>query len=204
MDIITEQMINDTVMRNPRKALLRFTVLGIIFLLITAATSAKNDEQLNEKVLAATVYLEMADKDDNILGFGSGFFVGQSQIATNFHIIEGAAKGTAQLAGNPTKYTIDGISATDEKNDLAIIEVTGFEGEPLPLGDSDTAKIGETVYVAGNPEGLKANFQTIPSIIFTKGYQKTVPDDRSNFSRKQRRTCPKRKRRSHRDLSHNT
>ena len=129
--------------------------MGLILFLITAAVSAQSDEQLNEKVLAATVYLEMADKEDNILGFGSGFFVGQSQIATNFHIVAGAAKGTAILASSTTKYAVEGISATDEENDLAILKVTGFEGEPLPLADSDAAKIGNTVYVAGNPKGLK-------------------------------------------------
>ena len=158
MDIITQQMMNDTVMRNPRKGLLRFTALGIISFLITAAASAQSDEQLAKKVLAATVYLEMADKDDNILAFGSGFFVGQSQIATNLHIVEGAAKGTAKLAGSPTKYTIDGIVETNEKHDLAILKVTGFEGNPLSLGDSDTAKTDETVYVAGNPKGLEGKF----------------------------------------------
>ena len=129
-----------------------FTALGLLLFFITAAASAQNAEQLAEKALAATVYLEMADKDDNILGSGSGFFVGQSQIATNFHIVEGASKGTAKLAGSPTKYTVDGISATDAENDLAILKVTGFEGEPLPLGDSDTVKTDEIVYVAGNPE----------------------------------------------------
>ena len=145
-------------MRNPRKALLRFTALGIILFLITAAASTQNNEQLAEKALAATVYLEMADRDGNTLGFGSGFFVGQSQIATNLHIIEGAAKGTAKLAGSPTKYTVDGISTIDEKNDLAILKVTGFEGAPLPLGDSDTVKTDETVYVVGNPKGLEGTF----------------------------------------------
>ena len=160
MDIITQQMMRDTVMRNPRKALLCFTALGIISLLITAVASAQNDEQLAEKVLAATVYLEMADKDGNILGFGSGFFVEQSQIATNFHIVEGAAKGTVKLAGRSTEYTVDGISATDEENDLAILKVTGFEGNPLSLGNSDTAKTDETVYVAGNPRGLEGKFSS--------------------------------------------
>ena len=158
MDIIDQQMMSNTVMRNPRKGLLRFTALGLILSLITAAVSAQNEEQLTEKVLAATVYLEMADKDDNILGFGSGFFVGQSQIATNFHIVEGAAKGIAILASSTTKYAVEGISATDEASDLAILMVTGFEVEPLPLGNSDTAKIDETVYVAGNPKGLEGTF----------------------------------------------
>ena len=158
MDIITQQMMSDTAMRNPRKAFLYFTTLGLLLFFIIAAASAQNDEQLAEKALAAIVYLEMADKDGNTLGFGSGFFVGQSQIATNFHIVEGAAKGTAKLADSPTKYTVNGISATDEKNDLAILKVTGFEGEPLPLGDSDTVKTDETVYVAGNPKGLEGKF----------------------------------------------
>ena len=145
-------------MRNPRKAFLYFTALGLISFFIIAAASAQNNEQLAEKALAATVYLEMADKDGNTLGFGSGFFVGQSQIATNFHIVEGAAKGTAKLASSPTKYTVDGISATDAENDLAILKVTGVEGEPLPLGDSDTVKTDETFYVAGNPKGLEGKF----------------------------------------------
>ena len=145
-------------MRNSRKALPRFTALGPLLFFITAAASAQNAEQLAKKALAATVYLEMADRNGKPLGFGSGFLVGQSQIATNFHIIEGAAKGTAKLAGKPTKYTIEGISAIDEKNDLAILKVTAFEGEPLPLGDSNTVKTDEIVYVAGNPKGLEGTF----------------------------------------------
>ena len=160
MDIITQQMMSGPVMRNPRKGLLHFTALGIISFVIIAVASAQNNEQLAEKVLASTVYIEMADKNDNSLGFGSGFFVGRSQIVTNFHIVEGAARGTAKLVGSSTEYTVDGISATDEKNDLAILKVTGFEGEPLSLGDSDTAKTDETVYVVGNPKGLEGKFSS--------------------------------------------
>ncbi len=146
-------------MRTSGKALLRFTALGLIsFLSITAATSAQNAEQVAEKALAATVYLEMADRDGNPLGFGSGFLVGPSQIATNFHVIAGAAKGTTQLAGKPAIYAIEGITATDEQNDLAILKIAAFEGEPLPLGDSDPVEIGETIYVVGNPKGLEGSF----------------------------------------------
>ncbi len=145
-------------MRNSRKALLRFTALGLLPFCITTAASAQTAEQIAERALAATAYLEMTDRNGKTLGFGSGFVVDQSQIATNFHVIEGAAKGTAKLVGKTTKYTIEGISAIDEKNDLAILKVKGFGGEPLPLGDSDTVKIDQTVYVAGNPKGLEGTF----------------------------------------------
>ena len=115
-------------------------------------------EEIAEKTLAATVHLEMTDSSGQTLGFGSGSFVGQNQIVTNFHVIEGAANGTARLVGKSTKYTIEGVSAADEQNDLAILKVTVLGIEPLPLGNSDTVKIGQTVYVAGNPEGLEGTF----------------------------------------------
>ena len=158
MDIITQQMMSGPVMRNPRKGLLYFTALGIISLLITAAVYAQTAEQIADKTLAATVYLEMTDKEGETLGFGSGFFVGQDQIVTNFYVIEGAVKGTATQTGKSAKYTIEGVSAMDEENNLAVLKVTVAGVEPLSLGDSETVNIGETVYVAGNPRGLKGTF----------------------------------------------
>ena len=145
-------------MRNSRKVLLRFIVLGLLPFCITTAASALTAEQIAEKALAATVYLEMEDRNGQSLGFGSGFFVGQNQIATNFHVIAGAARGIAKLVDKPTTYAIEGIIATDEENDLAILEVRLRSIQPLPLGDSNTVNIGETVYVAGNPKGWKGTF----------------------------------------------
>ena len=121
-------------------------------------------EDIAEKALAATVYLEMKDKNGKTLGIGSGFFVKPNLIATNYHVIEGAAKGTAKLVGKYTTYNIEGVTATDKINDLALLQVTaygiyGIKGiKPLSLGNSDTVRIGETVYVAGNPKGLEGTF----------------------------------------------
>ncbi|MCE2393718.1 trypsin-like peptidase domain-containing protein [Candidatus Poribacteria bacterium] len=159
-------------MGNPRKALLHFTALGIISLLITAAASAQTAEQIADKTLAATVYLEMTDKEGEALGFGSGFFIGQNQIVTNFYVIEGAAKGTATQTGKSAKYTIEGVSATDEENNLAVLKVTVAGAEPLSLGDSETVTIGETVYVAGNPRGLKGTFSNDTISAFREGEAK--------------------------------
>ena len=36
--------------------------------------------------------------------------------------------------------------------------MTAYGTKPLTLGDSDTVRIGETVYVAGNPKGLEGTF----------------------------------------------
>ncbi len=95
----------------------------------------------------------MQDSNDLPLGFGSGFFVKSNLIATNYHVIAGAASGTAKLVGKSTTYKIEGFTATNKYNDLAILKVSASGIKPLPLGNSDAVKIGETVYVAGNPKG---------------------------------------------------
>ena len=42
----------------------------------------------------------------------------------------------------------------DEENDLAILQVSAPDVQPLPLGDSNAVEIGDTVYVAGNPKDI--------------------------------------------------
>ena len=132
--------------------------VAVLLLCITTVAPAQTAEQIAEKVLAATVYLEMKGRSGETLGFGSGFFVRENLIATNFHVIEGATKGTAKLVGKYTTYVIEGITATDETNDLALLKVNTYGINPLRLGNSDEVRIGTTVYVAGNPLGLEGTF----------------------------------------------
>ena len=133
-------------------ALLCFAVLTV------SHAQTTNTEHLAEKALAATVYLEMMDSSGETVSIGSGFFVQNDLIATNYHVIEGAARGTAKLVGTYTKYTIAGVTATDKSNDLALLKVSAYGMTPLPLGDSDRVKVGTQVYVAGNPKGLEGTF----------------------------------------------
>ena len=138
------------------------SAVAVLLLFYTISTTPAQTtlpaEDIAEKALAATVYLEMQDKNGKTLGIGSGFFVKPNLIATNYHVIEGAAKGTAKLVGKYTTYDIEGVTANEKVNDLAFLKVTAYGIKPLSLGDSDTVRIGETVYVAGNPKGLEGTF----------------------------------------------
>lgn len=145
-------------MNKSKKALLYFIAVMLVTFYRMNIVQAQTAEQIAEKALAATVYLEMKDRNGDTLAFGSGFFVKENLIATNYHVIEGAAQGTAKLVSKYTKYTIDGITVTDRENDLALLKVTAYGIKPLPLGDSDKVRIGATVYVAGNPKGLEGTF----------------------------------------------
>ena len=48
-------------------------------------------------------------------------------------------------------YTIEGVTAYDTKNNLVLLKVEET-GLPLPLCDSDTVEIGETVYAIGSQD----------------------------------------------------
>ena len=111
-------------------------------------------EEIAKKALDATVLLVMVDANGEVLSAGSGFFVQANQIATNFHVIDGSTGGEAKPVGRNVVYSVERISAVDEKHDLAILQVSAPAIEPLSLGDSDSVAVGETIYVTGNPLGV--------------------------------------------------
>ena len=141
-----------------RESVQHVSITCLLLLGIATLAPAQTVPQIAEKALAATVYLEMKDSTGKTLGFGSGFFVKPNLIATNYHVIAGASSGTAKLMGRYTTYKIEGFTATEKYNDLALLKVSASGIKPLPLGNSDAVKIGETVYVAGNPKGLEGTF----------------------------------------------
>ena len=136
----------------------------------------------------------MEDANGELLGYGSGFFVRSNQIVTNFHVIDGAAQGTAKLVDQEMEYAIEGITAMDESHDLAILQVTASGVQPLPLGDSDAVEIGDTVYVAGNPKGyFEGTFSDgIISAVRGDSTSKRLPNDSTDFLGEQRWSCSQR------------
>ena len=56
-------------------------------------------------------------------------------------------------------YPIEQVVALDKPHDLAILQAR-IAAPALTLGNSDTVKIGEPVYVTGNPDGYIGSFST--------------------------------------------
>ena len=134
---------------------LALVIVGILLSHALSTAPAQTVPQIAQKAFASTVYLETWDKDGMPLGWGSGFFVRRNLIATNYHVIEGAARGTAKLVGKDTTHIIEGTTAIDPINDLALLKVTVYGIKSLPLTNSDAVQIGETIYVVGNPLGFE-------------------------------------------------
>ena len=157
-----------------------FTLAGVLLSFPLSNAPAQTAPQIAEKALAATVSLEMRDGKGAVLFTGSGFFVRPNLIATNYHVIEGAARGTAKLVDRHRTSTIEGITAIDKTNDLALLKVTMQGIKSLSLGDSDTVLIGETVFVAGNPMGLEGTISegiisSRRDVNITERFQMTAP-----------------------------
>ncbi len=144
---------------------MRYQIKLVAFLLalplsLLSHASSQSVRQLAEQALAATVSLEVKDGNGVSLRQGSGFFVRANLIATNFHVIDGATKVIARLANKESAYPIEGLTAADKINDLALLKVTIHGVTPLLLGDSTRVQIGQTVYVAGNHLGFDGTFST--------------------------------------------
>ena len=88
---------------------------------------------------------------------GSGFVLdNQGYILTNDHVVEGSSNVTVRFSenGNPIKADVKG---RDPSSDLAVLKVDPSKAnvDPLPLGDSSKAQVGDAVVAIGNPFGLQ-------------------------------------------------
>lgn len=88
-------------------------------------------------------------------GLGSGFvFDGEGHVITNNHVVEGASAVEVDFAsGFKAHGTVIG---TDPDADIAVIKVDAPADQlhPLPIGDSDSLLVGQSVVAIGNPFGL--------------------------------------------------
>ena len=85
-------------------------------------------------------------------GAASGFFVESDKIATNIHVVAHPGPVFIKSADKQKIWSVEGVTAYDAKNDLAILKIAGG-GTPSPLGDSDAIAVGDTVITTGYPSG---------------------------------------------------
>jgi hypothetical protein len=87
---------------------------------------------------------------------GSGVIVeGSGVIATNLHVIEGAARASILLASGDEYDDVE-VVEFDQRRDLALLKIRGFNLPTATLGDSDGLAVGGKVYAIGAPKGLES------------------------------------------------
>jgi Trypsin-like peptidase domain len=136
-------------------ALLRGMILAILGM---SSAHAQTAQGIAQKAFRSTVLLVMEDANGQPSSLGSGFFVRDGEIASNLHVVEGAARGYAKLVGQKLKYDIEGITAIDAERDLVVLKISPVRSQVLALGNSDAIQVGDPVYAVGNPQGLEGTF----------------------------------------------
>ncbi len=111
-------------------------------------------------------------------GTGSGFVVdAQGHILTNAHVVSNARQLRVTFNdGETVGAQVVGVDASD---DLAVIQVsvTASKLHPLPLGDSDAVRVGDTALAIGSPFGLQGTLTA--GIVSGVDRTKTAPTGRA-------------------------
>ena len=78
---------------------------------------------------------------------GTGFFIAPDMLVTNIHVVARAKTVAAKqmMSEEIVLYTIEGVTAFDEKNDLVVLKVAEKCVTPLRLGDSGGIQSEERV-----------------------------------------------------------
>lgn len=94
-------------------------------------------------------------------GTGTGFIWDDNgHIITNYHVIEGGNKFKVTLSDRSS--WVAEVVGVEPNKDLAVlkIDVAHDKLKPIPVGQSSTLRVGQSVYAIGNPFGLDQSLTT--------------------------------------------
>lgn len=85
--------------------------------------------------------------------YGTGFFITRDgYMLTNHHVVAGADKITVTLNDRTELDAV--LVGSDERSDVAVLKISGNQFPALPIGDSNSIKVGEPVLAIGSPFGF--------------------------------------------------
>jgi hypothetical protein len=91
---------------------------------------------------------------------GTGFLVNSSgTIVTSLHVVQGLRAAAVTLSSGDV-YDSVLMRATDERRDLALLQISGFDLPVVELGNSNELQVGEPVLLIGSPRGLQGSITT--------------------------------------------
>ena len=116
------------------------------------------EESVNKEQIAKAVWTIQIG-----LGNGSGFFISENKIVTNFHVISPAESiGLENISlaqeGNFERLKVKRIVSLSILDDLAVLEIEGSVSHFLNLPSEDVLNFSENLYVLGYP---RAKFKEI-------------------------------------------
>jgi S1-C subfamily serine protease len=128
--------------------LVRLTVVALSILCQLSAVA--QTEQIDlialaKKASPAVMLLVISDSNGKEVATGTGFLISaEGKLITSYHVIEKGPKAVAK-AGNGGLFPVEGVLASDPKNDLAVLIITGKNLPFLKLSTNVNALIIVTI-----------------------------------------------------------
>lgn len=155
---------------------------AVVNIAVTSGSSGQTNPLYNDPFFRR--YFNMPDAQPR-LSAGSGVIVDAKKgfVLTNHHVVADASEITVTLKDR-RRFTAE-LIGSDQATDIALLRINGDRLTALPLGDSDTLRVGEPVVAIGNPFGLG---QTVTSGIVSalgrsginiEGYEDFIQTDAS-------------------------
>jgi 2-alkenal reductase len=111
---------------------------------------------------------------------GSGVIIDQAgYIVTNNHVVEGAGPGGLEVIYANGDTAPAELVGTDRFADLAVLKVQPPVPATLPLGDSNSLRVGQTVIAIGSALG---NFRNTVTVGVVSGLDRTLRDPESGVN----------------------
>ena len=109
-----------------------------------------------------------SSSDEEELGLGTGMIVSENgYILSNEHVT-GEKYSRCYITLENGKNYNGTVVWSDSQLDLSITKIEANNLEPIPLGDSEIIRVGETVYAIGNPIGFEFRRTVTSGIISAK------------------------------------
>lgn len=134
------------------------TLIAFAFIATATTIFGQDAVQVARKAFPSTVLIICNDSNGQQVSLGSGFVIAPGVVATNHHVIDGAASATVKVIGERTTHKVSHIRNIDARNDLALLSVSGLEAAAVEIGNAASLEVGATVYAVGNPRGLEGSF----------------------------------------------
>jgi len=122
--------------------------------LAPATPLAMSPQQIFDAYSGSVLLIQNYSDDNQLAATGSGFCVGDSLVATNYHVIRGASRLVVQ-GKNSTSFEASEIESYDPRSDLALVKFENLNLKPVPLGDPTRVKQGDHVTAIGSPLGIQ-------------------------------------------------
>lgn len=115
---------------------------------------------LATKVIESSFYVFSQINSTQYKKGGTAFLYDDNRLATAYHVVKGMRNVWFYELDSHDTYYEGTLLAKSTVDDLAIFSISGFEGEPLDLADSDSVHIGDPIAVVSNPGSLRGTFST--------------------------------------------